>query len=146
MLEEGGGPAEPTMTLSLVRLEPYEVLVHRVRAGPPWAGGSEVKAPHCMAAPSPLLSPFRTGKPQECAGIVSFLCSSDASYISRRISWWPTSPLSCEAVWGRVKRTCIFGEELGAWEVGSLGVQGHIRNLIQEMRRKARCWQLFIWK
>uniref|UniRef100_A0A8D2KGX7 Dehydrogenase/reductase 2 n=1 Tax=Urocitellus parryii TaxID=9999 RepID=A0A8D2KGX7_UROPR len=29
-----------------------------------------------------LLSPCRVGKPEDCAGLVSFLCSPDASYIT----------------------------------------------------------------
>ncbi|KAK7801453.1 hypothetical protein U0070_006616, partial [Myodes glareolus] len=30
----------------------------------------------------PLLSPYRVGQPEDCAGIVSFLCSPEASYIT----------------------------------------------------------------
>ncbi|XP_052590246.1 dehydrogenase/reductase SDR family member 2, mitochondrial-like [Peromyscus californicus insignis] len=30
----------------------------------------------------PLLSPYRVGQPEDCAGLVSFLCSPEASYIT----------------------------------------------------------------
>lgn len=82
-------------------------------------------------------------------GIMTFLCSSDASYIIRKnIVVAHFSP----KLWSRrvENGAMVHGGKLGAWwgnmEVGSLRVQGHIGKLAWEMRRKARCLKLFIWK
>ncbi|XP_037691473.1 dehydrogenase/reductase SDR family member 2, mitochondrial-like isoform X2 [Choloepus didactylus] len=72
-----------TKTLA-VELAPKNIRVNCLVPGMIETDFSQMLRVHREPSPvsAPLLFPYRLGQPEDCAGLVSFLCSPDASYIT----------------------------------------------------------------